>query len=117
MLTTDHPTFLAVETREGRATLGGKRRLLDDLTEAVEAADEIDGQVFALEPVEVVDITPVSASTHIRLVGVPGLDPEPRVVAGMACPCGARGEMYEGDDRDEWDEYVATHDDCRAEVA
>lgn len=117
MSTTQNPTFLAVETHEGRATLGGKRRLLDDLTEAVEAADEIDGRVFALEPVEVVDITPVSASTHVRLVGVPGLDPEPRQIAGMVCPCGARGELYEGDDRDEWDEWVSAHDHCDMAVA
>lgn len=117
MPTTQNPTFLAVETHEGRATLGGKRRLLDDFDEAAEMADEIDGQVFALEPVEMVDITPVSASTHIRLIDLPGLDPEPQIIAGMACPCGARGEMYEGDDEEAWDEYVAAHDDCRAEVA
>lgn len=117
MPTTQNPTFLAVETHEGRVTLSGKRRLLDDLDEATEVADEIDGQVFALEPVEVVDIAPVSASAHIRLVDLPGLDPEPRVVAGMSCPCGARGELLEGEDRAEWDEWVASHDECQAEVA
>lgn len=78
---TDNPTFLAVETRDGRATLGGKRRLLDDLDEATEVADEIDGQIFALEPIEVVDITPVSASAHVRLIDVPALDVQPEMVA------------------------------------
>ena len=117
---TDNPTFLAVETRAGRATLAGRRRLLDDLDAAVESAEEMDGQLYALEPVEVVDITPVAASAHIRLVDVPGLDPEPRVVERMFCPCGARGELLEGatvEERSEWDEWVASHDDCREAAA
>lgn len=66
---TTNPTFLAVETRDGRATLGGKRRLLDDLDTAVEAADEIDGQLFAIEAVENAPFAPVPAIRHVRIVG------------------------------------------------
>ena len=65
------PTFLAVETREGRANLAGKRRLVDDFDEAVEVADEIDGQVFALEPVEAAPFQPVPAVRHVQLSGDP----------------------------------------------
>lgn len=117
MPTTQNPTFLTVETHEGRATLGGKRRLLDDFSEAAEVAEEIDGQIFALEPVEAVDITPVSASAHVRLIDIPALTFEPEVVAVMACPCGARAELHEGGDCAEWDALVASHGECRAEVA
>ncbi|KDA05547.1 hypothetical protein DC31_13725 [Microbacterium sp. CH12i] len=67
----DNPNFLALETRDGRATLGGKRRLLDDFDEAVEAADEIDGQVFAIEPIEAAPFAPVAAITHVRLSAEP----------------------------------------------
>lgn len=118
---TDHPTFLAIETRDGRATLGGRRRLLDDFDDAVETAEQIDGQVFALEPVEAVDITPVSASAHVRLIDVPALDPQPQLIAEMFCPCGARGTLYEGateQERADWDDWVAAHDEtCRVAVA
>ena len=69
MPTTENPTFLAVETREGRATLAGKRRLLDDFDEAAEIADEIDGQVYAIEPVEAAPFTPVPAVRHVRVAG------------------------------------------------
>ncbi len=117
MSITANPTFLAVETRAGRATLGGRRRLLDDLSEAVQAVEEIDGRLYAIEPVEVVAMTPVSASAHVRLVGVPSLDPEPRPIAGMACPCGARGTLYEGENRDAWDAWVESHDGCSEMVA
>jgi len=117
MSITDNPTFLAVETRHGRATLGGRRRLLDDIDEAVQTAEEIAGRLYALEPIEVVAMTPVSASAHVRLVGVPTIDPEPRPVAGMHCPCGARGTLYEGEDRDAWDRWVESHDGCSEMVA
>lgn len=71
MAITENPTFLAVETREGRPSLAGKRRLLDDLDEAVEVADEIDGQVYALEPIEPAPFAPVPAINHVRLHGSP----------------------------------------------
>lgn len=71
MPTTENPTFLAVETREGRATLAGKRRLLDDFDEAAEIADEIDGQVFAIEPIEAAPFVPVPAVRHVRIEGSP----------------------------------------------
>lgn len=67
MPTNQNPTFLAVETHEGRATLGGKRRLLDDFDTAAEVADEIDGQVFALEPIEAAPFAPVPAVQHVRI--------------------------------------------------
>lgn len=66
---TQHPTFLAVEERRGHATLGGRRRFLDEFDP--EVAEEM--RLFALEPVEIVDIVPVSASAHIRLIDVPAL--------------------------------------------
>lgn len=69
MAITENPTFLAVETHDGHANLGGKRRLLDDFDEASEVADEIDGQVFALEPVEEAPFVPVAAVCHVRLSG------------------------------------------------
>lgn len=75
MAITENPTFLAVETREGRAHLAGKRRLLDDFDEAAEVADEIDGQVFALEPVEAGPFAPVPAINHVRLQGDPYSNP------------------------------------------
>lgn len=75
MAHTENPTFLAVETHEGRATLGGKRRLLDDFDEATEVADEIDGQVFALEPVEPGPFAPVPAVRHVRVSGDPYSNP------------------------------------------
>ncbi|ABR10441.1 MULTISPECIES: hypothetical protein [Bacteria] len=71
---TYQPTFLAVEERDGRATLAGRRRFLTDIEAATAAAAEIQGRVFAIEPVEVVDITPVSASAHVRLIDVPTLN-------------------------------------------
>lgn len=68
MAITENPTALVVETRDGRATLAGKRRLLDDLTEAAEVADEFDGQVFAIEPVEVTPpFSPIPAVRHVRV--------------------------------------------------
>ena len=69
MAITENPTALVVETREGRATLAGKRRLLDDFTEAAEIADEIDGQVFAIEPIEQAPYTPIPAARHVRIEG------------------------------------------------
>lgn len=71
MPTTQNPTFLAVETHDGRATLGGRRRLLDNFDDAVESAEEMDGQVFAIEPVESAPFAPVAAITHVRLQGDP----------------------------------------------
>lgn len=68
---TEQPTFLAVETREGRASLAGKRRLLDTVEEAADAAEEIGGQVFALEPVETdAPFAPVASIRHVRLTGL-----------------------------------------------
>ncbi|WP_193596118.1 hypothetical protein [Microbacterium sp. YJN-G] len=67
MAITENPTALVVETRDGRATLAGKRRLLDDFDEAAEVADEIDGQVFALELVEAAPFVPLPAVQHVRL--------------------------------------------------
>ena len=68
---TTNPTFLALETHDGRATLGGRRRLLDDFDEAVEAAEEIDGQVFAIEAIEAAPFEPIAAITHVRIEGDP----------------------------------------------
>lgn len=61
MPTTENPTFLTVETRDGTATLAGKRRLTDDFDEATGLADEIGGQVYAIEPVEPAPFAPVPA--------------------------------------------------------
>lgn len=66
-----NPTFLALETHDGRATLGGRRRLLDDFVEAVETAEEIDGQVFAIEAIEAAPFAPIAAITHVRIEGEP----------------------------------------------
>lgn len=71
MPTTENPTFLTVETREGVATLAGKRRLTADFDEATGLADEIDGQVFALEPIEPAPFIPVPATTHVRVLSDP----------------------------------------------
>lgn len=71
---TPQPTFLAVEERDGRATLAGRRRFLTDIETATAAAEEIHGCVFAIEPVEVAAFTPISASAHVRLVDVPTLN-------------------------------------------
>ncbi|MFB7843596.1 hypothetical protein [Microbacterium sp. NPDC056052] len=66
---TPQPTFLAVEERDGHPTLGGRRQFLD--TFDAEVAEEM--RLFALEPVEIVTIVPVSASKHVRLIDVPAL--------------------------------------------
>lgn len=83
-MATETPTYLAVETHEGRANLAGKRRLLTDLDDAVEVASEIFGQLYALEPVEIVNITPISATVHVSLVNVPTLDPTRTPLVGVA---------------------------------
>ncbi|MGN7861488.1 hypothetical protein ACTJI8_12985 [Microbacterium sp. 22303] len=66
---THQPTFLAVEERDGHPTLGGRRQFLDEFD--AEVAEEL--RLFALEPVEIVDIVPIAASRHVRLVDVPPL--------------------------------------------
>ena len=66
---TNKPTFLAVEERDGHPTLGGRRQFLDEFD--AEVAEEL--RLFALEPVEIVDIVPIAASKHIRLIDVPAL--------------------------------------------
>lgn len=118
----ENPTFLTVETHEGRATLGGRRRLLDDFDEAAEIAEEIDGQVFALEPVEPVEIAPVPAVCHVRLADVQVLATiAPETIAWFSCPCGARDELAEGATSEQWSAWAeknrTEHADCTAQVS
>lgn len=117
----ENPTFLTVETHEGRATLGGRRRLSGDFEEAAEIAEEIDGQVFALEPVEAVDIVPVPAVRHIRLADVPELAPiDTEPAARFTCPCGARDELAAGATDEQWQAWAeknrTVHAACMVEV-
>lgn len=42
------------------------------------------------------------------------------IPAAMICPCGAHGELLEGasfEDRQEWDDWVASHDACEPRAA
>lgn len=66
---THQPTFLAVEERGGQPTLGGRRQFLDAFD--AEVAEEM--RLFALEPVEIVDIVPIAATAHVRLIDIPAL--------------------------------------------
>lgn len=77
MSTNENLTLLIVE--KDAANLAGKRRLTGDFTEATEFAEEIDGQVYALEPIEPAPHNPVPAINHVRsldpLTGLPGKAP------------------------------------------
>lgn len=56
--------FLVAETNaEGDPNLAGRRRLADNIESATDVADEIAGQVYALEPVEENAFPPVPAIT------------------------------------------------------
>jgi len=72
------PTMLVLE--KGAENLAGKRLLTDDFDEAAMRADEIGGQVFALEPVEPAPFAPVVAIHHVLnldpLTGLPLNGPE-----------------------------------------
>jgi len=68
MSTTNPMPFLVTETTPaGAPRLAGKRRLDDDIDHAATLADEIGGQVFAIEPVEPNHVAPKPAITHIAL--------------------------------------------------
>ncbi|GAA3948211.1 hypothetical protein [Microbacterium soli] len=72
------PVAVVLETREGVPHLGGRRRLVDDFTDAADVVDEFDdGKVFAIEEV-VTDppFPPVDAMTG----PVPALLPGSRIV-------------------------------------
>jgi len=69
------PTMLVLE--KGAENLAGKRLLTDDFDEAATRADEIGGQVFALEPVE--PATPFAPITVLQVraaFGIADLGPE-----------------------------------------
>lgn len=68
------PTFLVAESRDGKPSLGGKRRLVDGLDDALETASEIDGQAYALEPIEENAAPPKLAITHVQLMTPNPLD-------------------------------------------
>lgn len=57
-------SFLIAEPNgQGDPNLAGRRRLADDIESATDVAGEIDGQVYALEPVEENAFPPVPAIT------------------------------------------------------
>ena len=62
---------------EKDGNLGGRRMLTDDFDVAAERADQIDGRVFALEPVEpAAPFAPVTVM-HVRAAfGIADLGPE-----------------------------------------
>jgi hypothetical protein len=68
------PTLLVVE-KDGN--LAGKRMLTDDYDAAEARAEQIGGQMFALEPVEPAPFAPVVAIHHVRnldpFTGLPDL--------------------------------------------
>lgn len=118
--------FLIAETNElGDPQLAGKRRLADDIERAADVADEIGGQVFAIEPVEPNPVAPMPARSHVRLVGVAEI-PVPVVeesmpIAEAVCPCGYRAWLGEGASDDEREAHYRDVEDhyayCSAEVA
>lgn len=68
------PVAVVLETREGVPHLGGRRRLVDDFTDAADVVDEFDdGKVFAIEEV-VTDppFPPVDAMTGPTPTLLPG---------------------------------------------
>ena len=125
MPTTQPMPFLVAETNDaGAPRLNGRRRLEPDIATATDTAAEIAGATFALERVEVTDIPPMPATSHVRLAGlaqIPVIVAEPKVVSSAYCPCGYRAELYEGAteaDRTEfaedWEAHVGY---CDAEAA
>lgn len=75
MTAAETPVAVVLETREGIPHLGGKRRLVDDFTDAADVVDGFDGgKVFAIEEV-VTDppFPPVDAATGPTPALVPGV--------------------------------------------
>ncbi|MBO3663699.1 hypothetical protein [Microbacterium stercoris] len=68
------PFLIAETTASGAPQLAGKRRLAEDIEQATDVADEIGGQVFALEPIEPAPYVPVAAIRHVAAGYVPGLN-------------------------------------------
>lgn len=126
MPTTKPMPFLVAQTTDsGDPQLAGKRRLADDIEHATDVADEIGGQVFALEPIEPNPVAPLPARSHVRLVGgaeIPVLVvEEPMPTAEAFCPCGYHAWLGEGASDDEREAHYRDVEDhyayCSAEVA
>lgn len=82
------PTLLVLE--KGAENLAGRRRLAGDVDEAAEVAADIDGQIFALEPVEPnpelmppLRVVPAASNVH-PLTGKPWDQSAPAVFSAQA---------------------------------
>lgn len=85
------PTFLVAENRDGKPALAGRRRLVDGLDDAIDAAAEIGGKAFALEPIEENHVAPVAALTHVGIQAIESNRQQSEYFAGIA---GLRGTAY-----------------------